>query len=178
MNNFDLQERLENSRERLLVALELLPDEALLQPNTIGSWSVAELLSHLTTWESELVTALTQLKQGKKPERLLQALSNRDAYNAQRHAESQNRDLDNIFADLQAVRLHLEQWIEEFSQRDLTENGRYKALGNQPLWRIIAQNSFAHEEAHLTAVEQFAQQWLAQEESASSGNFIRLDDVG
>jgi hypothetical protein len=177
MNNFELQERLENSRERLLVALEALPDEALLQANTVGSWSVAELLGHLTAWESELVTALTRLKQGKKPERLLQALSDRDVYNAQRRAESQNRDLDNIFADLQGVRLHLEQWIEEFSQRDLTTNGRYPALGNQPLWRIIARNSFEHEEAHLTAVEQFAQLWSAQEENSSPGHIIRLDDI-
>jgi hypothetical protein len=77
---------LDSSRERLLIALDELPDEALLAPNTVKpvigeqlsvisgqssrseqgvtGWSVADLLVQQTAWESELVTGLMHMAQG------------------------------------------------------------------------------------------------------------------
>lgn len=176
MNSSDLLDRLYSSRERLLVALEPLPDELLLEPRTLGEWSIADLLAHLAAWESELVTGLMRLDQGKKPEHLLQALASRDAYNQQSLAENQGRALDPIFADFQGVRVQLEGWVEEFSNRDLTNPGRYKWLGGKPLWQIIAANSFEHEEAHLPAVEAFSERWLAEQDEPDN-NFIKLGDI-
>ena len=75
-----LLDALDSSRERLLVALDALPDEALLAPNTVGHWSVADLLVQQTAWESELVTGLMRISQGKKPVRLLAALDNAEEY--------------------------------------------------------------------------------------------------
>ena len=60
----DLLDRLDTARERTLVALEMLPDEALSQPGAIGRWSIADLLSILTAWDAEIVTGLMQLSNG------------------------------------------------------------------------------------------------------------------
>jgi hypothetical protein len=181
MNDFDLPERLESSRERLLMALEPLPDEALLQPGAVGQWSIADLLAHLAAWESELITALMRLKQGRKPERFLQATANREAYNAQRYAENKARDLDRIFADFQGARVHLEQWLEDFSRRELTEAGRYKWLGRETLAQVIARYTCEHEEEHTAAVAAFAQLWLEQNpanNAESNNRLINLGDIG
>ena len=56
-----------------------------------------------------------QIDQGKKPEKWLNALKDIEAYNIQRHRDTQGRDLDRIFNDFHGVRIHLEQWLEEFS---------------------------------------------------------------
>jgi hypothetical protein len=167
----ELQERLENSRERLLLALEPLPDEALLAPGASGEWSVADLLAHLAAWESELVTALMRLKQGRKPEPFLQAMADRDAYNAKRYGENKERDLDRIFADFQGVRVHLEQWVDEFSPRELNQKGRYPWFPNETLAAVIARYSAEHEDSHLPALEAYARRWLA------GPGLIGLDEI-
>jgi hypothetical protein len=173
----ELQERLESSRERMLLALEPLPDEALLEPGAIGHWSIADLLAHLATWESELVTALMRLKQGRKPEPFLKAIADRDAYNARRYAENKGRELERIFADFQGVRVHLEQWVDEFNRRDLNRKGRYGWFPNESLAEVISRYSVEHEEGHLPAVEAYAERWLASAEATGGNGLIALDDI-
>ena len=67
----DLLDRLDGARERTLVALEALPDEALTQPGVVGRWAIADLLSILTAWDAESGTGLMQFTNGKPPERVL-----------------------------------------------------------------------------------------------------------
>ncbi|MDT8305340.1 MAG: DinB family protein [Anaerolineae bacterium] len=159
MDAFTLQEQLDDVRVRLLESLATLPDEALLAENAVGAWSLADVLVHFVNWEAELVTALNKIDQGKTPGALLRAMADRDAYNAARYAEMKGRDLDRIFDDLQGVRGQLEEWLEEFSERGLEDPERYPALKGKPLWKLIAENSFEHEAAHLPAIEAFAEQW-------------------
>ncbi|MEZ4517111.1 MAG: ClbS/DfsB family four-helix bundle protein [Chloroflexota bacterium] len=155
----ELLDQLDNTRERLLVALEYLPDEALLEPGRLGEWSIADFLSILTAWDAEVVTGLMRLKQGKPPARLLTALTDPAAFNAGRFAENQDRDLDTIFDDFQGARVHLEEWIEEFNDRALTKPGHYKALGNDALIDVITRATVEQEEAHLPTLEQIALEW-------------------
>ena len=155
----DLLDRLDAARERTLVALESLPDEALTQPGVIGRWAIADLLSILTAWDAEVVTGLMQLTSGKPPERLLAALRNADIYNAQRYQDAQGRDLDAIFDDFQSSRLHLEEWLSGLSERALSEPRHYKALGGEPLGRLIARATCDHEARYLPFLSTFAQRW-------------------
>ena len=92
MNKEEIFEQLDQTRERLLVALEPLPDEAFLQPGVMDSWTMADILAHLTAWESELVTSLQRIKQGKKPARMLAALADVDGYNTLRLEENKGRE--------------------------------------------------------------------------------------
>lgn len=172
MDAYTLQEQLDDVRVRLLEALAALPDEALLAENAIGAWSIADVLVHFVNWEAELVTALHKLDQGKSPTALLRAIADRDAYNAARHEEMKGRDLDRIFDDLQGVRGQLEEWIEDFSERGFEDPQRYPALKGKPLWKLIAENSFEHEAAHIPAIERFSEQWVVDEE-----NTIGFDDI-
>jgi uncharacterized protein (TIGR03083 family) len=158
----EILDALDATRERLLTVLEPLPDEALAYPGTIGPWSVKDVLAHLAAWESELITGLLRLQQGKKPAHLLAAMADRDAYNARRYEENRDRDLDRVFADFQDVRMQLESWIEEFSDRALNNPNQYKVFNGQPLWQVIKANSFGHEGEHIAAIGAFAGRWLAE----------------
>ncbi len=173
MDAYDLQDQLDSVRMRLLQALAPLPDEALLQSGAVGEWSIADVLSHFINWEAELITGLMRIDQGKRPARLLQALEDRDAYNAERYEEMKGRDLDRIFDDLQQVRQQLEGWLEEFSRSDLESTDRYKGLGGRPLWKLIASASFEHEAEHLDEIETFSERWLEEENDGS----ISLTDI-
>lgn len=161
-----LLDNLDDSREQLLVALEPLPDEALLVKNAVGDWSVADLLAILTAWEAELVTGLMRLAQGKRPERLLRALADPQATNAQVYDENQGRDLDQIFDDFQRVRMQVEEWLAYFSESDLANPKRYAGLRGRALSEIVAQATFARETGYLEQVQAFSQAWLEDEAHA------------
>lgn len=159
----DLLEQLDQTRMQLLVAIDPLPDVALLEAGANGRFSIADLLALLTAWEAELVTALMRVDQGKKPDKLLAALANPKSYNVKRVQENKGRDLDRIFDDLQRVRIQLEGWILNFSERSLSNSKRYKWLKGVSLAQMIADASFGNEADYLPEVEHFARAWLEKE---------------
>ena len=158
----DLLDQLDVTREKLLIAIAELPDEALMLPDVIGRFSIADVLVNLTVWEAELVTGLMRIDQGKKPAKLLSAMGNRKAYNQKRHKENQGRDLDRIFDDLQQVRVQLEGWLEQFSEKSLTDKKRYKWLNGRSLAQVIEELTFANEARYIPLIVSFVN---AQQES-------------
>ena len=140
MTRDEILEELDRVREQLLVAIEARPDEAFLQPGVMGDWTLADVLTHLVAWESEMVTALLRIDQGKTPARLVEAFADVDGYNARRHEENKGRDLDRIFKDLIGVRVQLEEWLSDFSDQELNDTKRYAWSKGLPLWHIIAEN--------------------------------------
>ncbi len=160
----DLLDNLDSTRESTLIALEMLPDEALVAPGVVGRWSVADLLSILTSWDAEVVTGLLRLQQGKPPEKLLAALANPNRYNADRYQDAQGRDLGVIFEDFQGARLHLEEWLSEFSEKALSDPKHYKTLGGVALNKIIAKATYWHEARYLPFLVTYAEAWESAEQ--------------
>jgi hypothetical protein len=159
-----LLERLDDGRERLLVAIEPLPDEALVAPGAYGLWSVADVLANRAAWESELVTALNQIDRGKKPERLLRLLDDPRQFDEQTYAENKGRDLDRIFNDFQGARFKLEEWLEVFSPKQLFDRQPFQRwLGGRTLAEIIADTTYKAEGRFSPALEMFAVGWEARQ---------------
>lgn len=169
-----LLDELDASREQLLVAIEPLPDEALEEKGAVGGWSIVDILVNQTAWEAELVTALMRIKQSKRPDKLLAALKDPAAYDEGRYEENQDRDLDQVFADYQNVRVQLEEWLEDFSERELTNPGRYRWFGGRSLGEVVASVTFEREQRVIPAIEQFAERWLEEEAADQGSNTISL----
>ena len=170
-----LLDRLFQSRERLLMCLELLPDEALWQQGVVGEWSLADLLNVLTAWESELVTAMMRLEKGQKPDKLLAAVADQDVFNARVVKQGRTRDLDAIFSDFQGSRMHLEEWLEFFTEQQLTNPKQYKWFQGKSLAQMVETYSAAQERSYLPAVAAFAQSWQATADTNT--NIIPLSAV-
>ncbi len=158
----EILDQLDTTREKMLIAISELPDEALMQENVIGKFSIADVLVNLTVWEAELVTGLMRLDQGKKPGKLLAAMSDRKSYNQKRYRENQGRDLDRIFDDLQQVRVQLEGWLESFSEKSLADKKRYKFFNGRSLAQIIEEVTFKNEAKYIPMIVSFVN---AQQES-------------
>ncbi len=154
-----IQERLDKTRERLLEAIELLSDEALLYPGAIGRLSIADLLHLQTAWEAELVTGLMRIDQGTIPKTLLAALADPKKYDQMRLSEGEARDLDVVFEDYQRVRAHLETWLEEFTEGELTDANQYGWLAGKSLAQLISAVSYEREAALLSDLRAFSRKW-------------------
>ncbi len=154
-----LLDALDSSRENLLVAIEPLPDEALQEKQAVGEWSVSDVLINITAWEAELVTGLMRIRQNKRPDRLLVALKDPSGYDERRFAENQDRDLDQVFLDLQQVRVQVEEWILEFTERELNNPRRYQWLKSKSVKDVIAAATFEREKKIVPLLQLFAQKW-------------------
>ena len=155
----ELLDRLFRSRERLLMALETLPDEALEKAGVVGEWSVVDLLNVLTGWESELVRAMMRLEKGQKPDKLLAAMAATEAFEVRVVVQGRERDLDGIFDDWQGVRIRLEEWLEFFTERQLTSRKQFKWFRGKSLAQVVMAYSEAKELVYLPMVEAFAKSW-------------------
>lgn len=172
-----LQDRLAAARDRLLSAIEELPDEAYAEPGAYGDWSVQDVLANIAVWEAELVTGLSDAQRGKRPARLLAALAEADAYDAERYLENRDRSLEDIFDDLQGARIQLELRLEDLTDRDLNDARRYRWSKKLPLWRTIAAASFERERRYVEPLRDFAARWLAANAAEDEPGAVLLTDV-
>ena len=168
-----LLNKLDASREQLLIAIEPLPDLVLIKKGVVGQWSVADILVNLTVWEAELVTGLMKIERGQKPGRLLSALEDPKTYNKMRYDEIQNRNLDLIFDDLIKVRVELEEWLEMFSPKQLTDPKQYSWFNGKSLADVVAQTTYENEQKYLPHIKKFVAAW----EAAIASNVIPLTAV-
>ncbi len=58
---------LEAEWEGLLESLKGLSDEALLEPNVVGAWSLKDLQGHITSWEEETLQMVQEQLAGQQP---------------------------------------------------------------------------------------------------------------
>lgn len=163
-----LLDELDGSRERLLMAIEELPDDALARPGALNQWTVADVLVNLTVWEAELVTAIMRLDQGKKPDKLQAAMQKSEAFDAQCYAENKGRDLDRVFADWQQVRVQLEEWLETLPLRHVINPKQYKWLNGKSLWQLVQEVVIAREKRFLPHLQIYAQRWRLDPEGTMS----------
>jgi len=176
----NILDNLDDNREQLLMAIEMLPDEVLVEEGAIGRFSIANILSIQAVWEAELVTGFMRIDQGKKPERLLNALADPKTYNKQRYIENKDRTLDSVFNDYQQVRVQVEQWLEAFSEKALNDPKRYKYFRGKTLVKIIGEVTWEREAKYASPFSAYAKSWVDSRDAATlmeASSFVPLSDL-
>jgi uncharacterized protein (TIGR03083 family) len=151
MNKAELLVALKDEREKLRQAIAGLPDEVLTAEPVLGEWTIKDLLSHLTVWESELVTLLAFTRLGKRPTNVQGLTGDTDTLNAKWYAEYKNRPLDRVLADFDGVRKQTIRQVESLADKELA-GSKYPWLKGEPLWKWIAEDSFGHEAEHTSQI--------------------------
>jgi hypothetical protein len=163
MNKSDAIAALQESHQRLSQVISGLSEKETLAPGVVGDWSLKDVLAHLTRWEAELVKLLWQLSQGRTPASLLVEEIDTDEINARWQQEDQARPLDRILSDFHGVREQTIRRLAYFKDRDLNDPKRYPWLEGNPLWGLMAANSFEHDLEHLEQI----QAWLRTKQDQS-----------
>lgn len=153
MNKDDLFAELESSRERLLEIIESIEDGGYEEPGVVGTWSLKDVLSHLTRWEAELVKLLWQLSQGAAPTSAHFSGGNVDLLNEKWYIEMRARRMEMVLEDFHSVRNQTMRRIEDFSDQELNDAKRYGWLGGKPLWRWVAADTYEHENEHALQIK-------------------------
>jgi len=148
MNKPEVLNALEESREKFLDSIEGIPEDSLQEPGVVGEWPVKDILVHLTRWEAELVKLLWQTGDKRTPSSALFSKTPVDELNERWYRESRQRPLQVVLEDFHGVRNQTIRRIEELPERALEDPQFYPWLGGNPLWKWIAEESFAHESEH------------------------------
>lgn len=115
MNLQEIREVVEDSWRQLDAAIAGLDDAALEEPGVVGTWSIKDVLGHVTTWEQMALRHVEQWRGGETPAGL--GTSSIDDYNAseaaRRHAWALARVREESADTQQRLRATLESLTED-----------------------------------------------------------------
>ncbi len=155
MRKQDILQAIREGREELLAAIAGLTPEHMRIPGVAGIWSVKDVLAHIAVWESELVTALRQVQDRRAPH-IIQ-IEDIHGWNEEQYHINARRPLEDILSDLEGVHRMLLRAVEEMDERSLTDNRRFRWMEGEPLWYLIAENSYLHEREHAQDIRLWRQ---------------------
>ena len=151
-------------RERFEAMLAEVDEALMTQPGVVGEWSVKDILAHIAVWEGRMVGWLEQILRGEVPEALApgQTWDNLDQLNEQTYLENRDRPLEEVLAEFEASFRRAWDGVEAVPEDALLDPDRYPWREGEPVWHIVAANTFWHYPEHGASIRA----WLQGLESA------------
>jgi Protein of unknown function (DUF1706) len=120
-----------------------------IEPGASGTWSVKDIITHVTFFENEMVGLLrTRVLAGSDLWRLSQDERNRVIYE-----RNHDRTLSGVLAESAGVHAQLVDLLDGLTDADLVEASHFKDMPADWLpGRIIAENTFEHYRDHAVVV--------------------------
>jgi len=112
-----LRKQLESEWQALLQSFAGLPDDALLQPEVVGIWSIRDVLAHISTWEEEALKALPPILEGKR----LPRYGNIHSFNAREQERKRHLSLAQVKKELDSTHRKLMDFVESLPETAFTE---------------------------------------------------------
>jgi uncharacterized damage-inducible protein DinB len=150
MDKSSFLNKLRSSRARWEAALADLDRSKMETPVEKGTWSVKDIIAHVTWFEREMVDLLnSRTLIGSDLWNLPQ-----DERNAAIYKENRNRQLSEVLAEASQVYQRMLAEVENLTNEELNDPKRFKNMPEDWLpWEIVAQNTYEHYDAHLPDIE-------------------------
>jgi hypothetical protein len=150
---------IETEHEALQVVMRPLAETQLIQSGVEGELSVKDILAHITAWEQRMVQWVDESLQGKTPERPApgKTWDDVDELNKQVYLANKDRPLVEVQADFAASYQQSIKAVAALSQADLFDPHRFAWRKGDPLWQMIAANTWLHYREHRLSISR----WLA-----------------
>lgn len=141
--------RLQQARAQWEAALAQLNEQCILQPGSIGTWSVKDLIAHVSWYEREMVPVIHLHTFAGSPWWTLSP----DERNAMIYQQNSQRSLQEIVQEGQSSYTDLLEAVQRLSDEDLNDPHHFKYMPEDWIpWQIFAGNSFEHYQDHLLAL--------------------------
>jgi hypothetical protein len=140
----DLLARIETRWRVLLTSYAGLSEAMLVEPGVTGTWSVKDIIAHVTVWEAEALAHLQVVLAGKRPPRYSVTHGGINAFNAQ--MTQRNRDLS--LAEVMQLRDDTHRGLVEFVQgvpeSECGSDTRFR--------RRLRLDTYGHDAVHARAI--------------------------
>jgi len=150
MNKKQLFKRIDQAWVALKASYEGLSPAEFLETGVTGTWSIKDIIAHVTWWEGEALTHLPMILEGRKPPKYSVKHGGIDAFNAQMYETKKNLSISAVF-----------------QERDETHSRLLDFLAQIPLTQIKSETRFRHRlrldtYGHYPIHTKMIQEWRAQ----------------
>jgi hypothetical protein len=146
----EVMELIRHERAALEATLSQLSEAQMLEPLEPEGWTVKDFLAHIAIWEQRLVQWARESLQGLIPQRPAPGMTwdDLDRLNETNYLESRNRPLSEVQAEFGRSHEQVLQLMAELTQEDLFEPQRFAWRNGDPLWHMVAANTWWHYREH------------------------------
>lgn len=129
--------------------LSRLSPGQMVQTGVEGVWSVKDILAHIVAWQQEMVGWLEQISRGELPEWLMSTTDfDVHQWNHQAYLKNRGMSLDEAQDAFGRAFDQALGTVAVTPEEILLESGRFPRLGDEPLWHVVAANTWWHYEEH------------------------------
>jgi hypothetical protein len=132
-----------------------LSDEQCLEPGVDGRFSVKDLVAHITAWEQRMIQWINESFAGIVPQRPATGMTweDLDRLNEMTYLENQGRDLVEVMSASDESYSQSLNVIQNMTDEDLFNGSRFAWREGDPLWHMVAANTWWHYKEHREQVE-------------------------
>jgi hypothetical protein len=103
-----------------------LSDWQMTEPGVVDSWSVKDILAHVTTWEEEALKYLPLIVKGGRPPRYSVQYGGIDAFNAQMTEQKRSLSLSEVLRQLDETHRRLIAYIQSVPEEQFTRETPFR----------------------------------------------------
>ncbi len=146
MDKQQLLKQLEKAWAGLEESYAGLSDSQLTEPGVMGTWSVKDILAHVTTWEEEALKYLPLIITGGRPPRYIQ-YGGIDAFNAQMTEQKWGLALSEVLRQLDETHRRLIDYIRSVPEEHFTRETRFR--------HRLRLDTYSHYPKHAKAIREW-----------------------
>ena len=156
MNRVQLLTRIEEPWSALKAAYGWLSEAEMLEPGVTGTWSVKDIIAHVTSWEEEALTHLPVILAGGKPPRYSVTHGGIHAFNAQMTQRNRERPLSEVLRRRDDTHRRLLAFIQGAPEETFATDTRFR--------RRLRLDTYSHYPIHAAAIRR----WLAAAQDSNA----------
>ncbi len=177
-----LLERMQTEYHFVERTLLLIPDNWMIEPNAVGTWSAKDTVAHLAAWQRRTLRWITLARAGEGIARQHPAelepgygWDQIDALNDLTTERDKDRLLAEVLTDFRYTFHQLLAEVREATDDELFGRAGVSAFFRDPLWNYIAGNTYDHYERHIPALRQWLRDSAKFRTATGEIPAIRLD---
>ncbi len=154
----EILDLISNEWDALQAALQEISSENMIQSGVVGVWSVKDILAHITTWEGLMIQWLEESLRGETPDRPAPGSTWDvwEAINEQIYHENRNKPLAEVLQAHSETHQLAVSTIESMKEKDLFDPDRFAWREGDPIWHLVAGNTWWHYKEHRKSIEEWA----------------------
>lgn len=153
----DLLSRIADGYAAWAMTIDAAPPREMTLPNLHGGWSVKDEVAHVTFWEARVLAVLQAVLAGETPPHRpgVGSAEKIEAMNAEVFAASQQRDLDDVLADMERTHAAFVHAVGELPDDALFASNHFPWAGGEPLAAAIAGDTYEHYPEHIRNIQRW-----------------------
>ncbi len=154
---------IQSARAALERTLEALSQDQMTQPGVENDWSVKDILAHISDWERRMLQWIEESLRGEVPQRPADGMTwdDLDRLNEQIYLLNKDKALSEVLADFHGSYQQSLQAVEAMTEEDLIDPQRFGWRGGEPMWHMVAANTWEHYQEHGESISK----WLKEKEA-------------